>query len=148
MAAPSIPDLAAELRVQRHSIKRVEQDIDEMAASVARAEAVVQRVEHAMVEIKHAVSAVPALQAAVADLNLERAKQAGRTAWAQVWASLATGIFTAVMTLIGVYLVSKSASDEPPPIAAPRLTESEREELRLLEKRDGYRLGQQPPTGP
>jgi hypothetical protein len=48
----------------------------------------------------------------------------------------------------GASVLTAVLTKEPPPIERPTLTTEELDQLRLLQQRHGYRLGQQAPSGP
>lgn len=142
---PSIPEIIAQLRVKSdHADRRIgglEEDLDQMRAAVARTEAAVHRCEVATRD-------VPKLVQDMADLHLARAHEAGAAALRKVLASGAVAVFGAVLTLMGQYVLARATQPDPGP---PVQTLSEdaaraREQWRLLEQREGYRMGQGAPA--
>ncbi len=118
-------------------VDRAERDIDRLTGVVARCEA-------ACVRIESATRDVPQLLKDMADLHLERAHEKGAAALRKALASGAVAVFGAVLTLMGQYVLQRATAPEPgPPVRG--LSASDLEQLRLLEQREGYRMGQRPP---
>ena len=101
-------------------LTHLERDHDSISLGQAKLEEVALRLELAVTQMKPAVDAVPALNAALIEINLREARREGNNQRLSVWLGFAGAVFGAVMALLAAYVTTRAVQPDPgPPVPVP-----------------------------